>query len=288
MGRKTLFSKSKQQIVTYFQSLDATVFSEKDLKQILDQEDWDLPQAWYEYNSPQFIETLRDQTELFNEVFLRFPKERYIRYVVKERENIYDLALSIPKTYFSHYTAMQYHGLTDQDPKTIYLSRAHSYSNYGNTITQENIDYALSKPQRKTNNYSESYRGYQFCLLYSKPSDKGIANYNGVRVTNIERTLIDAAVRPIYSGGVSEILEAYKRASEEISVNTIASMLRTLDYIYPYHQVIGFYLERTGNISEKQLRLLEAFPQEFDFYLTYDMKDSEYSERWKLYYPRGF
>ena len=33
-----------------------------------------------------------------------------------------------------------------------------------------------------------------------------------LKVTGIERTLIDIAVRPVYAGGVFEVLKAYKLA----------------------------------------------------------------------------
>ena len=47
---------------------------------------------------------------------------------------------------------------------------------------------------------------------------------DGLAITNIERTLIDATVRPLYSGGVYEVFEAYRRAAEHISVNKLAAM----------------------------------------------------------------
>ena len=37
-----------------------------------------------------------------------------------------------------------------------------------------------------------------------------------VRFTNIERTLIDMTVRPIYAGGVFEVLKAYRLARERV------------------------------------------------------------------------
>ena len=36
-----------------------------------------------------------------------------------------------------------------------------------------------------------------------------------IRLTNIERTLIDIAVRPVYSGGVFEVLKAYRLAKDK-------------------------------------------------------------------------
>jgi predicted transcriptional regulator of viral defense system len=100
-----------------------------------------------------------------------------------------------------------------------------------------------------------------------------------IRVTNLERTLIDIAVRPFYSGGVHKVLEAYKRAAERVSVEQMATMLQTLDYTYPYHQAIGFYLERSGYYDDASIKLFHEFPKEFDFYLANGMKSTAYSKR---------
>jgi hypothetical protein len=57
-----------------------------------------------------------------------------------------------------------------------------------------------------------------------------------------------------------------------------------MDYIYPYHQVLGFYLEKAG-YKESQLKILDNMDIEYDFYLNYKMENPSFSERWKLYYP---
>jgi len=65
-------------------------------------------------------------------------------------------------------------------------------------------------------------------------------------------------------------------------------VLKKLSYIYPYHQAIGFYLQKAGVYTDMQIRLLKKFQFEFDFYLTHQMKETEYSKEWRLYYPKGF
>jgi predicted transcriptional regulator of viral defense system len=109
-----------------------------------------------------------------------------------------------------------------------------------------------------------------------------------LRVTGIERTLIDAAVRPVYSGGVFEVAQAYKMARERVSINKLVAYLKQLAYTYPYHQAIGFYLDRSGVYKDSQIKLLRQFPMNFDFYLANRMGGGQYNEKWRLFIPQGF
>jgi len=109
-----------------------------------------------------------------------------------------------------------------------------------------------------------------------------------LRTTTLERTLIDIAVRPFYAGGVAEVAKAYEMAKDkEVSVNRLASMLTKMQFGYPYHQAIGYYLERAGYRSA-QLDLMRQFPRERDFYLTHQMTDKHYVKDWRLFVPKGF
>ncbi len=104
-------------------------------------------------------------------------------------------------------------------------------------------------------------------------------------VTDIERTLIDAAVRPIYAGGVADVLHAYRLAADRLSIPRLAVMLRDIAHIYPYHQSVGFYLERSGVYSKGDLEELHSIETQYDFYLDYAIEDPIYCKRWRIYYP---
>ena len=108
-----------------------------------------------------------------------------------------------------------------------------------------------------------------------------------VRVTNLERTLIDVTVRPFYAGGVFEVLKGFRTALDRISVNKLSATLRKLDYVYPYHQAIGFYLERAGLAKTSAIKLLRRFEMRYDFYLDHQIGDRAYSDRWRIFFPKG-
>jgi hypothetical protein len=209
-----------------------------------------------------------------------------------------------PGCHFSHFTAVQLHDLTEQDPRTVYVNHEQSpkpISQVG--LNQERIDGAFRRNPRMTKSLATvkgaKRQGVRVCLLNGKHTgylgveerevhslEEGVNTR--LRLTDIERTLIDIAVRPFYAGGVAEVLKAYERAAERASANRLAGMLRKLAYVYPYHQAIGFYLEAAGAYDRKAIELFRGgFEYEFDFYLTYGMKETEYVRSWRIHVPKG-
>jgi hypothetical protein len=221
------------------------------------------------------------------------PETLYVWGEVPLLETLLDLK---PHSYYSHYTAMRLHGLTEQVPKVIYISHERSAETVpGSRLSQDAIDEAFKRPARVSNN-SVEFAGHRVVLLNSAfTSELGVIPHTTeqgtgadvrVRVTNLERTLIDAAVRPAYCGGVYEVAKAFELAKDTVSVNAMGAMLRKLHFAYPYHQAIGFYLERAGyraNVVE-----LMRLDMPFDFYLTHDMGEASYVSRWRLHVPKGF
>ena len=118
----------------------------------------------------------------------------------------------------------------------------------------------------------------------------GVIERDGIRYTDIERTLIDIAVRPIHCGGISEVLRVYQTAKEsgvDISANKIRAYLKKLQYVYPYQQSIGYLLEVAG-FSSPILALLREDISEFNFYLDYKLRDPVLDPTWKIFIPRDF
>lgn len=192
--------------------------------------------------------------------------------------------------YFAYYSALFLHQLTLQIPKTVYLNYEHhpNESSY-NILTQAAIDKVFAGNQRKSSNIF-FFNNSSVVVTNGKYTDKlgiiKIKNHEqSFEYTDLERTLIDASIRPVYAGGIFEVLEAYKIAKSKLDVKKMAIYLDKLNYTYPYHQVIGFYLEKAG-YSEIET---EYFRKEinFDFYLTYNIKNKVYSPTWHLFYPKG-
>lgn len=196
------------------------------------------------------------------------------------------------RAYLSHGTAVLLHGLTDQLPSVICVSREQSQQ-YGreSTLEQEGIDNAFRQPERRSNALF-TYDNFQFTLLHGKNTGRlevGTITYGReqLSVTKLERTLIDITVRPAYAGGVYQVLEAYRRAQSDMSTSILLATLKKLDYIYPYHQAIGFYMQRAGYKPEQYERF-RSLGLNHDFYLAHGLREREFDSAWRLHFPKGF
>ena len=290
--RQTRFQIAKKDIIALFEEYGKTIFSYKDISKVLDENRkfWRLPVS---LTTNAFIGLLTDHTKLKRYEF-DFPREKILRFVWGEI-SAFSLALDLKKdSYFTHYTALFWHNLTDQVPKTIYVNYEQSKKNVKDAeLAQDRIDRAFSNRPRISSNIA-AFGDYKICLLNGKFTNRtGVTEIvspenDKITVTDIERTLLDIVVRPSYSGGIHEVLNAYRKASEKVSINKLSAMLQKLNYIYPYHQAIGFYLQRAGTYRKAQVQLLKKFDFKFDFYTTHQIKETEYSKEWRLYTRRGF
>jgi hypothetical protein len=297
MAGKSRIQIARPDIIRFFDELPQKVHKQSDLAKHLTAErnNWRLTQS---QTLSDFINYLLKSGRL-RKVEFPFPKpyKKETRYPWGEVP-MYEVMLSLkPHSYFSHYTAVRLHNLSEQVPKTTYINfEQPSPSIPTGQLSQRNIDSAFKKRPR-ISSYVAEVGDSRVCILNGKNTGNlgvieqevrpGVDLTAKVRLTNVERTLIDIAVRPVYAGGVAAVLRAYTNARELASVNRLTAMLKQIGHIYPYHQAIGFYLERAG-FKPSMLDLLRRLPMAFDFYLANDMKETEYVKNWRLYVPKGF
>lgn len=294
LNRFQILNHIKPLIIRYFEDSPKKIYSTTDIDKIL----WHCKCTWTLPNlttREEFINFLLNKN-ILKEFKIHMPNETIKRYTFKNI-SIYEIALDIKKkSYLSHYTAVFLYNLTNNVPKNIYSNTEQTkkpIKAQNNILVQANIDKAFSRPMRYTNQIGKVENSdYNIYFLNGKNVDQlGVTEYEvdsqELRITSIERTLIDIAVRPEYAGGAYEVLNAYKNARGNFSVNKLVATLKKMQYVYPYHQVIGFYMEKAG-YSENLLNLLSKINIKYNFYLTYQMKNMNFSERWKLFFPKGF
>jgi hypothetical protein len=286
---------AKEDIAKYFNRLPGRVFKPSELDQILSEQRqfWRLAATT---NTEKFIAFLKDDLDL-SAVHFDFPARQETCFVWGKVSDLELMSQLKKGVYFSHYTAMSTHGLTLQKPTAVYLTSERAASPLQEkTLTQEAIDRVFANPPRITASVC-TFKTYQVHLINGTHTRQlGVAQKDmtaedgtkvRARVTDLERTLIDCAVRPAYAGGVFEVAKAFENAREKnVSINKLAATLSKLSFTYPFHQVIGYYLERAGYDAHK-LDLLRDNPMEFDFYLSHNMGATRYVKDWRLQVPQG-
>ena len=284
------FNFAKPKIVATFMSSGIRVFKKRQLAAIVarNRRTWGLQDVSFE----KFLPFLLEQSDL-RQITLKskHPKIKdEVRYTW-QTPSVYAVALSIKNnSYLTHQTSMILQGLCEESPKAIYVNYEQSPKPKG-SLSQEGIDRAFANAQRQSK-FTFSYEGAEIFVINGQFSNKlQVTRIAGTRgelldVTTLERTLIDATKRPAYAGGVAQILKAFRKAKPSLSVTALIETLNTLDYVYPYHQAIGFYMDRAG-YSESDTSKLLALGISFDFYLAYQLEsDRKFDEKWRVYYPR--
>lgn len=238
----------------------------------------------------KFLEFI-EENKIIEKVELNFPNRKENRYLTKSISD-YSVLLSLsPDSYFSHSTAAYMNHLTNEEPKIVYVNTEQSRkNNYVNELEQSSIDTAFKNAARTSKN-TIKLNGKTVYHLNSKYSNclgvissKQILKTEELKFTDLERTLIDITVRPQYSGGVENVLELFKKAALDVNIDRMLTYLKKLKYAYPYHQSLGFYLQRAG-IDEIKLKDFKGMNMEFDFYLCNEIEELAFSKEWKLYYP---
>jgi hypothetical protein len=287
----TRLSIAKPDIVKAFDELPSRVLRQKDIGVVLEKQRafWRLAQST---SLRAFITYLIESSKL-RRVHFALPHRSETLFTWGD-VSPYALVCAVkPGAYLCHYTAMRVHELTLQSPETIYANHEQRPLPPPATgLTQRGIDNAFRGKQRQTKNICE-FLDQRLCLVNGKHTGRlGVVEMRDefgqpYSVTGLERTLIDIAVRPYYAGGVSEVLEAFRLAADRVSINKLAATLEKMNFVYPYRQAIGFYLERSGAYDTSRVSFFKRTPFEFDFYLTYAMKKPEYSAAWRLFFPAG-
>lgn len=181
----------------------------------------------------------------------------------------YELASCIsPTSYVGWHTALEFHGVAHQPFYNVYVGNG-----------------------KRFNNFHFDGINYEYCISPLEVSEKnGIISPNAnpyIRVSNLERTIVDCCDRIDRAGGAEELLHC-------IEGITLLNESKLADYLASYgkaflYQKVGFILEQSRNshhISEDFVEMCRQIGAIHTKRLTNSNDSNKFVSHWKLYVPQ--
>jgi predicted transcriptional regulator of viral defense system len=229
------------------------------------------------FHKKEVVSLTKDENAA-KEILRRYKKQMLISQVRRDFYVVTDLATKAslatkfeiashitPSSYLAYHAALEYHGLAHQ------------------------VFYELCVSSKKTFN-SFDYEGISYSFCRSK-NEIGVVNPvtdSLVRVTDLERTIIDCIDRIDLGGGLEELVQCF-------AIITYTRENKLLDYLHDFnkqvlYQKAGFILK----YFQKEMKLSDAFFEtckskigKSTRYLTDTQESNTYFKEWKLCAPEN-
>ena len=279
--KQDYFTLNKKEIL---KTIRANEFlSQEQLKKILEQlKDESLVSSSLSFNS--FLLKLIDEGLIQKSITIRGHIKT--RYTFSQDFNVYNFCNSLEKnSFFSMSTALNLQGLSDFRSDYIFVSKERATRiEQGNvTLTQKDIDNAFSKKPRRTNAY-DKINNHIVVLLEANNTDAfEIIEYNGYKVSSINRAFVEMISNVQYLQSSEAIIEVFMKIKEKLNLDTIYNIIDKFDFIYPYFQLAGFYLEKIG-FPKVELEKFYTKRSELNFYTQKNKNQYGFDGYWKIYY----
>jgi hypothetical protein len=249
----------------------------------------------------KFIAALEDDGIIHEHTLEALNRRKILLYcsVPLSEIDVYELAASVlPDGYFCNLTAIYHHSLTNQIPNAVYWCHktlVPKKNRATEKLSDTKIRSAFIKPHRHTSFVIKHNSQDILVTAGLRGFDHGVEKVQrqqspcpvGSRVTCLEHTLINAVVNPHYNGGVASLCEYFRAAQQRVDIARMLDIYGKLDFVYPYAQSLGFFMEHCGMQSHAKV-LRNAFPPRQRFYVDHGAKTTwTYNERWMIFHPKG-
>lgn len=164
----------------------------------------------------------------------------------------FEVAMSlVDPAAISHWSALHYHGLTEQVPRRVFVL----------TTTEASVPRARgAKVKKAANGYPIGETSYRFIQVQPERffgTEKVWVGEARVTITDPERTLLDGLSMPQYCGDFAEVLHAFQVRGADLDVDRIIEYGLKLDTATAKR--LGWVLESQG-IEPTKLERLAVLP----------------------------
>jgi predicted transcriptional regulator of viral defense system len=187
-------------------------------------------------------------------------------WIVRLHNGLYSLSGSVPGTTplhefeiamalvepaaISHWSALSYHGLTDQVPLRVFVL----------TTARSVPRVRGGKGERSDEGFRVGETIYQFVQLKSERffgiEDVWVKE-SRIKITDVERTLLDGLLAPHYCGDFAEVLHAFEVRAPKLDLERITNYALKLDAATVKR--LGWILEQQG-VEPTRLEPLREVP----------------------------
>lgn len=175
-------------------------------------------------------------------------------------------ALAQPyKHYIGFYSALDIHGLITQPSMTEYIVTEKQILPKHQTINNIRFEFITLKPE----------------LLFGYKKT-WIDDFNRVYCSDLEKTILDCVYMPFYGGGMTEIVKAIYKSTDNLNVEILHEYIKRF-HVQAVSKRLGFILENMGakftglldelnrEITSSSVLLDPSLPQK-----------GKYNSRWKI------
>ncbi len=111
----------------------------------------------------------------------------------------------------------------------------------------------------------------------------GIINYNGYKVSSINRAFVEIISNIQYSKTPYDVIGEFRKLKDKLDINEIFKIIEKFDFIYPYYQLAGYYLEKIGFLKEELSRFFNN-KTNLIFYTMKNKTNYDLDEYWGIKY----
>ncbi|TAM45819.1 MAG: hypothetical protein EPN55_07380 [Gammaproteobacteria bacterium] len=243
-------------------------------------------------------------TEGLNKLALRWKGSKKINLyssLPNSDANPLEIAVAFsPRSYLCYQTALFWNELTEQVPHTFYIATERSGTSYKSAAPESFDEFELRDafvklPKEHPN--VASFGEYRFVFLArAYTGNAGVESRLipfkqvkvQIRITGLERTLLDCISAPENAGGIANAVDAMRRAADRIEIGTLIELYTKLHFKYPHWQRVGLLLDRLVSPTYAEKWKSHFGIPKHKFYLAKGYKLGwEFDQLWGVYYPKG-
>ena len=208
------------------------------------------------------------------------------RYTLLEDLNIFDFVNTLAKnSFFPMTTSLNIQNLTTYRDNFVFISKERVKRTEFKTkeLSQKSIDEAFKKQPRRTKALDKLDNFNIVILETNFTNNYEIINFEGYKISSINRGFVEIISNIQYFQSSEIVIDLFKEMKTSLDIEKIYNLIEKFDFLYPYFQLFGFYLEKIGFLKEELIKFY-ARKTDLKFY-TQKAKDSySFDDYWNIYY----